>query len=238
MVPVPLNHLAASLRLAPREHIALVGGGGKTTTLGALGRQLGRRTVLTTTTKMGSEQLARFPVLDAPTDDELRDALGSGPLVVRRRVDGYKAIGVSPADCDRWFADAALLDHLVVEADGARRRPFKAPRPLEPVIPASVTSVLAHIGSDALDRVILDQCFRPERVAAVAGCRVSERLTPERAARVLLSDRGGRKAVPSTARFVVVVTKVAPSDQPLVDALAAELGGRAEIVVLEYHPGP
>lgn len=238
MVPLPLNHLAASLRLGPREHVALVGGGGKTTSLAALGQQLGGRTVLTTTTKLGTDQLQRFPVLDDPGNHELRDALASGPVVVRRRVDGTKAIGVAPGRCDEWFGDPTLVDHVLVEADGARRHPFKAPRPLEPVIPTTTTLVLAHIGADALGRVILDQCFRPLRVASIAGCSPSERLTPERAASVLLSERGSRSGVPSSARFVVVVTKVEPSNRALVDGLAAAIAGRVELLGVEYHPGP
>jgi probable selenium-dependent hydroxylase accessory protein YqeC len=237
VVPIPLNHLASSLRLQQRELVALVGGGGKTTTLAALGRQLPGRVVLTTTTKMGRDQLGRFTVLDGPDDADLRDALGSGPVVVRSRVEEHKAIGVTAEACDRWFADPTMLDHLVVEADGARTRPFKAPRALEPVIPGNTTTVLAHIGADALGRVIVDQCHRPLRVASVAGCRPSERLTPERAAAVLLSDHGSRKGVPAAARFVVVVTKVEPANQVLVDELAAAVAPRAEVVAVEYDPG-
>lgn len=238
MVPVPLNHLATSLRLRDRELIALVGGGGKTTSLATLGRQLPGRVLLTTTTKMGREQLGRFIALDAPTDQEIRDALGVGAVVVRARVEAHKAIGVGPERCDRWFADATLVDHVVVEADGARTRPFKAPRELEPVIPATTTTVLAHIGADALGRVIADQCHRPLRVASVAGCSPYERLTPRRAAAVLLAERGSRKGVPAGCRFVVVVTKVEPRNQTLVDELAAHVAHGAEVVAVEYDPGP
>jgi molybdenum cofactor cytidylyltransferase len=238
VVPIPLNHLAVSLRLRDRELIALVGGGGKTTSLAGLGTQLPGRIVLTTTTKMGREQLGRFRTLDAPTDHELRDALASGAVVVRARTDGHKAIGVPAALCDRWFADRTLLDHVVVEADGARTKPFKAPRALEPIIPSATTTVLAHIGADALGRVIADQCHRPLRVAAVAGCSPYERLTAERAAAVLLSDRGSRKNVPTDARFVVVVTKVEPGNQPLVDALAGLVAPHVEVMAVEYDPGP
>ncbi|MDJ0767274.1 MAG: selenium cofactor biosynthesis protein YqeC [Ilumatobacter sp.] len=237
MVPVPLNHLAASLRLGPRELISIVGGGGKTTTLFALGSQLTGRVLLTTTTKMGAAQTGRLMTLDSPEDGDLRAALASGTVLVRNGADGHKAHGVDPVVCDRWFADASLVDHVVVEADGARRQPFKAPRPFEPVIPATTTTVLACIGADALGRVIMDQCFRPMRVAAVAGCRPADRLTPQRAAAVLSSERGSRKGVAPAMRFVVVVTKVEPANRTLVDELSAELGGSAEIIAIEYAPG-
>ena len=104
-----------------------------------------------------------------------------------------------------WFD---LADHVVVEADGARQRPFKAPAEHEPVVPQRSTFVLAIMGADALGRVIWDQCHRPMRVAAVAGCEPFERLTPERAAKVLAHPDGGRKSVPADARFAVVVNRV------------------------------
>jgi molybdenum cofactor cytidylyltransferase len=238
MVAIPLNHLAVSLRLSQRELIAIVGGGGKTTTLFALGRQLPGKVILTTTTKMGADQVGRFNALEGPSPDTLRDALGRGSVLVRSRVDGHKAIGVTPELCDEWFADDTLVDHVVVEADGARKRPFKAPRALEPVVPGATTTVLACIGADALGRVIADQCHRPLRVASVAGCSPYERLTPDRAAIVLLSERGSRKAVPEFARFVVVVTKVERTNQVHVDGLVAAIAGQAEVVSVEYDPGP
>jgi molybdenum cofactor cytidylyltransferase len=238
VVAIPLNHLAVSLRLSERELIAIVGGGGKTTTLFALGRQLPGRVILTTTTKMGAEQSGRFQTLEAPSHDTLGDALRLGAVLVRSRVDGHKAVGVLPELCDSWFDDAKLVDHVIVEADGARKRPFKAPRALEPVIPSATTTVLACIGADALGRVIADQCHRPLRVASVAGCSPYERLTPARAATVLLSERGSRKAAPQSARFVVIVTKVEPANQAPVDGLVAAIAGRAEVISVEYDPGP
>jgi probable selenium-dependent hydroxylase accessory protein YqeC len=163
--------------------------------------------------------------------------LRGGPVLVRLRDDGTRATGVSPAACDRWFADESLVDHLIVEADTAGGGPFKAPGSLEPSMPDAATTVLACIGADAIGRVIADQCVHPMRVAAVAGCSPYERLTPERAATVLLDERGSRKQVSGRARFVVVVTRVERSNQALVDDLTAAIGARAEVVAIEYGGG-
>ena len=51
------------------------------------------------------------------------------------------------------------------------------------------------------------------RVAAAAGAQPYQLLTAERAARLLTSDIGSRKSVPAPARFVVVITKVAPDNE-------------------------
>ena len=231
--PIPLSELASALELGPHELVAAVGGGGKTTTLFALGRQLGGRRVLTTTTKMGRDRTGGFPVLFGPSDTALLDAVGAGDAVLVWKADGgHKAIGLDPDACDRWFD---LVDHVLVEADGAAGRPFKAPRPLEPVVPSHATLVVACIGASALGRVIADQCHRPMRVAALAGCSPYQRLTPERLATVLLSDRGLRKGRPEAARYAIVVHNVAAADRPFVDELIDVVDGRVPVVAVGRH---
>jgi len=228
--PVDLNKFAAALSPGSHELIALVGGGGKSTLLFALGRALRGEVVLTTTTKMGDKQTDGLVPLVGPTDLELAEALARhGRVLVRDRTEpGHgrrhgKAVGPSAATVDRWFD---LADHLVVEADGSRQLPFKAPAEHEPVLATKATIVVAVIGADAIGRCIGDQCFRPLRVAAIAGCGPYERLTPERAAKVLISGRGSRKDVKADCRFVVAITKVAAANESLVSQTVEYLQDR------------
>lgn len=231
---VELSELAGALGLGDHELVTIVGGGGKTTTLLALGEQLPGHRVLTTTTKMGRDRTGGFPVLWDPTDHELVGALGDDLAVMAWKADGgHKAIGVDGGTCDRWFD---LADHVVVEADGAARKPFKAPRPFEPVVPSRTTTMVACIGVSALGRVIQDRCHRPLRVAAVAGCRPGERLTPERAARVLLSERGSRKGCPEGARFVVAIHRVDDASAAAAASLDAAIGGAVRVVHVAEQP--
>ena len=137
----PLDELVHALDMRDREHVSIVGGGGKTTTLFALGRQLDGRTILTTTTKMGSERTEGVPVLLSPGPAELATSFEStSRVLVWSDRSGHRADGVTPEICDGWFTDG-VADHVVIEADGSRRRPFKAPYPYEPVIPTSTTFV-------------------------------------------------------------------------------------------------
>lgn len=220
VAPIPLSGVAAALGVGARCHVALVGGGGKTTLVHALGDQLDGRVVLTTTTKMGADEHRDLPVLLDPPASDVIAAASSGPVMVWSRIDGQKAIGVGPTRCDDWFA---AVDHVVVEADGSRGRPFKAPSEFEPVIPSTATHVVHVIGADALGRVIADQCHRPLRVAALAGCRADQRLDPHLAARVALHERGVTRSVPPDAAFVVAVTKVDERTRTLADRLIDEL---------------
>jgi molybdenum cofactor cytidylyltransferase len=226
VVPEPhaLSALAELLDLGDHEHVAIVGGGGKTTVLHALGEQLSGSVVLTCTTKMGHDQHRGRPVLLSPSPAEVTVAAAVEPVMVWKRIDGHKAVGVTPAACDEWFGS---VDHVVIEADGSRQRPFKAPAEHEPVVPQSATIMVSVIGADALGRVIADQCHRPLRVAALAGCTPYERLSPAAAATVLLHDRGARKELPRGARFAIVITKVDDASAPFVDQLIAELAARS-----------
>ena len=233
--PVMIGDTADSLDLGDHELVSLVGGGGKTTALFALGAQLRGAVVLTTTTKMGSGRTGGLEPLLAPSDETLRRALADRQTVLAwRAVSGHKALGVEPNVCDRWFD---IADHLVVEADGSRRMPFKAPLEYEPVVPARTTVLVACVGAAALGAVISDQCQRPDRVAAVAGCSIADRLTPQHLAAVLLSDQGSRKDCPPSARFAVVLNQVLPSHRGYVAELAGLLADEANLVcVAPFSP--
>ena len=164
-------------------------------------------------------------VLVAPSDDEVVEAASTAgePVMVWSRVEGQKAIGVDPARCDAWFE---RIDHVIIEADGSRRRPFKAPADYEPIVPATSTVMISVIGADALGRVIADQCHRPLRVAALVGGRADVRLEPWMAATVILHERGAAKAVPVGAELAVAINKVDDGNAQLVDRLVDELSDR------------
>jgi putative selenium-dependent molybdenum hydroxylase maturation system YqeC-like protein len=198
--------------LRPRELIAFVGAGGKTTLMLSLGAALedaGRDVVMTTTTRVGAEQVP--------------------PGFWFERRSGRKLVGPPPEEVDARFAREDA-DYVLVEADGAGGRAVKAPAAHEPVIPAGTTLVIAVIAADALDRRIEAVAHRPELVAEVAGCRVTDLLSLDRAARLIRSDRGLRKRVPPAARFAVALTRVGPGDAAA-DRLRALLTRETILVV-------
>ena len=226
--PVMIGDIADALGLGDSELVSLVGGGGKTTVLFALGAQLRGTVVLTTTTKMGRERTGGLEPLLAPSDETLLGALADRRVVLAwQTVSDHKALGVEPHVCDRWFE---MADHVVVEADGSRRMPFKAPLEYEPVVPVRTTVLVACVGATALGAVISEQCQRPERVAAVAGCSTDDRLTPQRLAAVLLSDRGSRKDCPPSARFAVVINQVASTQVGFIEELHELIADAAPLV--------
>lgn len=209
-----------------RDIVSVVGAGGKTTLVFTIGdevRRGGRKVIVTTTTKMGSDQTGGLTVVP-PDLDKVAGALAvSGACLVIAARDHRKATGVSPA----WVDDAAaagIAEVIVIEADGARRRKLKAPADHEPVIPQSSTLVIAVMAASAVGEVIADVAHRPDCVASIAGAAVTDRLTTGAAARVLTSDLGGRKSVPQHARFAIAVTGSSASDRSTAEAMAELVG--------------
>ncbi len=201
--------------LGARELVAIVGAGGKTTILHTLGRELageGHKVVLTTTTRMAPDQVTG-PVCWSTDPSTVEAAFVPGaPLFVLSGRDAGKVAGLTPAAVDRLFS-TARVDHLVVEADGARTMSIKAPAAHEPVIPPASTTVVVVMGADALGRPFGEVAHRIERITALTGLTADDTVTPERAAAILLHREGGLKSVPPQARVVVAITKVTAADE-------------------------
>lgn len=225
--------LVETLGIGDRDLVAFVGGGGKSRLALGAGRELadtGHRVTVTTTTKMGTDQLPAWATVcrDAAGVTATLDA--GSPAFLLGSIAGSKVIGVAPAVVDAVFAstDATVL----VEADGARRRPFKAPGPDEPVIPAATTLVVIVAGIDAVGGPIGVVCHRPERVSALTGRSGSDVLRPEDMAMVLTHSKGGLKGVPPGARTLVALTKVGPTGRADADRVRLLLGERLPVVTI------
>ena len=205
-------NLAGALGLDERELVAFVGAGGKQTTMSALAEAAGgRRVGYTTTTHMRPPE---FPLVLA-RESELRGRLAEGPEAVAfaaERVENparaaSKVRGYDPAVADALF-EAGAFDWLLVKADGARRREFKAPAEHEPAIPPGATTVVV-VASAAVLGEPLDESLvhRPERVAALAGIDRGDDLTTAAVAAVLADAEGGLQNVPPRSDVVVVLNK-------------------------------
>ena len=131
-------------------------------------------------------------------------------LVPAREGNRYLGYGTGVVDD---LAAAAEDETVLVKADGARNREFKAPNDDEPQVPASTDAVLAIASAHVVGRPLDEQwVHRPERVAAITGLDEGDRIEGEHVAQVLASERGGRKGVPDGARVVPVVNKVDDAD--------------------------
>ena len=212
--------LPAALGIGGRpELVAFVGGGGKTSLMFALAAALPGRVVMTTTTRIFAAQTKHATAVVHEDDlAPLGDALAAhGRCLVVGRVEGDKALGVDPGLPGRLLARGDV-DYVLVEADGSRMRPIKAPADHEPVIPPDTTLLVPMAGMDALEGTIEEVGHRPERIREIRnyelGIRnevwpsiVGGRLTAAGLARVLAHPQGGLKGVPAGAQVIPFLNK-------------------------------
>ncbi len=209
--------LATALRVAAGDVVAFVGGGGKTTAMFRLAEELtaaGGRVITTTTTRIFAAQIELAPrhlVADEVSSAQLADLLEqSAQLLVTGTVDpaSGKAFGVAPEVVEAW-ADLPGRPTVLIEADGSRMQPFKAPAEHEPVIPARTSLVVPVVGADVFGAALgPERVHRFERVQALTGWLPGSPVTPELVARVLLHPDAGLKDVPNSARVVPLINKV------------------------------
>ncbi len=220
-VPVAGPAEALGLTRAPGL-VSIVGGGGKSSLMFALALALPGRTVMTTTTRIFAAQTGLAPAVCSLKESDWRarlDAFETSLLMVGG-VEGDRAVGVPPGLPAELLAHPRV-DWVLVESDGSRMLPVKAPAEHEPVIPEETTLLVVVAGIDALAGPIRDVAHRPERVAGIAALDPDEVLTPAALATVLTSTEGGLKGVPPGARAAVLVNKVeSPADHEVARRVA------------------
>jgi probable selenium-dependent hydroxylase accessory protein YqeC len=209
--------LSNSLGLGEKEIISLVGAGGKTTLMFRLAKELlerGKKVVTTTTTKIAEPTHGDTPCLFVDPDPvKLLGWVGDHLdqhrhlTLASRRLESGKLQGIS-TDLVVALWDKKLIDYLVVEADGAARRPVKAPREKEPVIASITTMVVAILGLDGVGAPLNEEhVFQPERFSKITGLPSGSPITPEAMANAMTHPEGLLKGTPPTARAVAFLNK-------------------------------
>ena len=209
--------------------VCLVGAGGKKSTLYALAAR-SERAVVTATVRIPpfEEHVATVETTTRPV--EAAAAATEWPLGLvpeRERADRYR--GYDPETVAR-LADAHD-GPVLVKADGARAREFKAPGDREPQLPGTADVVVPVASARVVGEPLTEAAVhRPERVAAITDLSAGDPVTAAAVGRVLASDRGGRKGVPEGATVVPLVNKVDDADHEAVAReVAAAVHERADV---------
>jgi len=210
--------LIDAISVEKTSRIAFVGAGGKTTAMFRLARQAKKAGMdlifCSATTHLAEEQveLADHHIILNTMDDVHRlDAISpegvvllTGALGEDERTQGLSLELISEVDKLASRYHAALL----IEADGARCKPLKAPADHEPVIPPWVERVVVVVGMSGLGKPLTgDVVHRPDIFGELAGLLRGEVISNEALSQVLLSEAGGMKGIPSRARRIVLLNQ-------------------------------
>lgn len=197
------GNLASALKIEPGI-TAIIGSGGKSTLLRALGLELmraGGRVLICTTTHM-------FPVAGVPWDGSSRrlDAVPWKPGALHTpgctcevcaglARGSICQAGVLDPETGKLSAPAESLDQLaqrfdyvLAEADGSKRLPLKAHASWEPVVPVGTANVVWIVGASGFGRPINEAVHRPELFCERCGCKPADIATPERVAQTLNAE--------------------------------------------------
>jgi molybdenum cofactor cytidylyltransferase len=207
-------NLKQSLRVLPGECVAFTGSGGKTTALFTLARELEAPVLVTTSTHFGLEQISLADEnlrVDPSTDiNDLIDEIKEGVLILRGDMDEENRVSGIPEDKleEVYLAAQKLGIPLLIEADGSRQLPLKAPASHEPVIPHVVDRVVVVAGLSALGKPLSDKwVHRVDQFSELSGLDQGEPISPRAIINVLKDPEGGRKGIPPGAKRLVLLNQ-------------------------------
>ncbi len=228
-------NLLRALRFQPdtgRNRVAFVGAGGKTTSIFQLARELPAPVLVASTTHFGAWQTRQADThLVAEMPDDFDRISIEGVILATGRVEGDRTTPL-PA---RVLNHARALDiPLLIECDGARGLPLKAPAEHEPPIPDFVDTVVVTAGLSGLSQPLDDShIHRPLLFSTLSGLGPGEPLTPAGVTRALLHPEGGLKNIPPGARRVCLLNQAdTPELQSAAQAMSETLLEKYDSVII------
>ena len=208
---------AFAIQNSKPQTIAFVGGGGKSTTMYLLAVELAKkqkRVLVTTTTMIFHPEVKTRPYnvfFTGSVDLFLKQiSPNKGTITVAGAeiiADGNKIRGFNPVEIEK-IQNSGYFDIILIEADGARGKPIKAPAEYEPVIPLDTDIVAGVIGMDCLGTKINKQnVHRPEIFTGITGSSTGDIIETHIINRLLKSTAGIFKNTSPKSRKIVIFNK-------------------------------
>lgn len=179
------------LNLNNRGILSFVGGGGKTTTIFALGKELknlGKKVLISTTTKIYEPKkdydyyfLERLPKGFKPINGSI--------TILGEEIREGKLIGLSLEKLDD-IIENKLFDFILIEADGSKEKPIKAMGECEPIVSKHTTKTFGIIGIDSLDKEIKNIVHRPELFIKIVDKNLEEKVEEMDIVKLVLDSKG------------------------------------------------
>ena len=199
-----------------KEMISIVGAGGKTTLLYNISKELKRmykRILLTTTTHiyippkdvytdlfLSNSRETLFKYAEAIKD---KDLFIIGDSITKEKK--IKGIDISIAD---EIYKLGIFDFILIEADGSKKKPIKAPAEWEPMIPQMSSMVIGVIGLDSLGKIVVeDSIHRLKEFCNISECRPGDIINGSMIAKLIKHPKGLFKNTPEKAEKIALLNK-------------------------------
>ena len=229
MNPTPKTSftLTKALRLAhiPPPRVAFVGAGGKTTALFQLAKELSP-CIVTITTHLGAWQTDaadQHIIIHKPADvNQLEEIAFSGIILVTGEEKGERLTSLSDESL-AWLEQFCNYHSLplLIEADGARQKPLKAPSEHEPVTPEFVDTVVVVAGLSGIGKLLNDEnVYNAELFAKLGKLKEGKKVLSDNLIQVLVHEKGGLKNIPIKARRIALLNQ---ADTPNIQAVGGKM---------------
>jgi molybdenum cofactor cytidylyltransferase len=237
--------LTRALRLEAGSPVAFVGAGGKSSAMFVCARLLPAPVIVTTTTHLAESQLQQADasfvirsIADLPADlmDRGHVVAVVGPPVKNWRVSGL-SFEILEQINERLAANGGTM---LVEADGSRMLPLKAPADFEPAIPGFVASVVVTAGLSGLGKPLDEATIhRVERYAGLSGLQLGDPISISALAAVLAHPQGGLKGIVAhQPRMLLLNQADTPELQSAGVSLSSILLGTYDgVIIASVQPG-
>ena len=205
--------------------ISFVGGGGKTTSMNQLAKELaarGFRVLVTTSTHILCPDEGQVCEVDQAVG--ILNTVWEGNLLTAGKPIGKecqaKGEKVSKFAMPEGLDDPEVLkqllnaaDFILIEADGAQRHPIKVPASHEPVIIPQTGLVIACAGLSSVGKPFEDACFRYDVCGGWLMRQAQDPVEPEDISLILMDGRGSRKNL--EGRYYKIILNQADEEQDL-----------------------
>lgn len=194
------------LGLERPEVISIVGAGGKTSFINELSKELksfNKKVLLTTTTQVFKPSNMDYYVLNK-FDDDFKAKEGSITSYGSYVKDG-KLIVKSIVEIED-IIKRNIFDFILIEADGAKRKPLKAPASHEPVITSLTSLTIGVIGLDSIGLILNDRnVHRADLVSGLVNKDLGQIIDSQDIVKIALDKEGTFKD--SKGRKVLLLNK-------------------------------
>ncbi len=247
-------NLLRALRLAPSTQlersaeyfshgvISVVGAGGKTTSLFQIARQFiesqrkDSSVIVTATTHLGEWQTSLADHHIVATDlSSLKNIPPRGVILITGEIENDRTKPINQTVL-LWLRDRSDNQQipLLIEADGSRQKPLKAPAEHEPPIPEFSNIVIVAAGLSALGLPLNDEhVHRAEIFSQLSELQINQPVTTDAIKRMLTHPQGGLKNIPPSARRIALLNQAdTPELQSIGGGMARNLLSHFDSVIV------